>query len=72
MWGRETLCWVGETHANTATEALRGAPIGATKRCPGWGAHVNTATRALGGERCGATKRCPGWGGACEHRLWDL
>eukprot|EP00959_Pyramimonas_sp_CCMP1952_P096534 2017779-Pyramimonas_sp.AAC.1 len=30
---RETMCWVEETRANTATGALGGAPDGATKRC---------------------------------------
>eukprot|EP00959_Pyramimonas_sp_CCMP1952_P385536 8079693-Pyramimonas_sp.AAC.1 len=25
LWGHETLPWVGETHANTATGALSGA-----------------------------------------------
>eukprot|EP00959_Pyramimonas_sp_CCMP1952_P168071 3512262-Pyramimonas_sp.AAC.1 len=37
LWGHERLSWVGETHANTATGAVGGAPCGATKRCPAWG-----------------------------------
>eukprot|EP00959_Pyramimonas_sp_CCMP1952_P136151 2848547-Pyramimonas_sp.AAC.1 len=39
MWGHETLHWVGETHANTATGAFSGAPSGATIRCTGLGKH---------------------------------
>eukprot|EP00959_Pyramimonas_sp_CCMP1952_P330080 6911129-Pyramimonas_sp.AAC.1 len=29
LWGHETLYWVREQHADTATEALGGAPYGA-------------------------------------------
>eukprot|EP00959_Pyramimonas_sp_CCMP1952_P285074 5960513-Pyramimonas_sp.AAC.1 len=35
--GCETLCLVGETHVDTATGTLGGAPYGATKRWAGWG-----------------------------------
>eukprot|EP00959_Pyramimonas_sp_CCMP1952_P021710 457522-Pyramimonas_sp.AAC.1 len=28
LWGHEALCWVGQTHVDTATGALGGAPYG--------------------------------------------
>eukprot|EP00959_Pyramimonas_sp_CCMP1952_P374539 7843897-Pyramimonas_sp.AAC.1 len=41
--GHEALHWVGETHVDTATGALGGAPLGATKRRAGWGRHMWTS-----------------------------
>eukprot|EP00959_Pyramimonas_sp_CCMP1952_P443412 9283192-Pyramimonas_sp.AAC.1 len=31
LWGHEALHWVGEPHADTATEAFNGTPNGAAK-----------------------------------------
>eukprot|EP00959_Pyramimonas_sp_CCMP1952_P186251 3894672-Pyramimonas_sp.AAC.1 len=33
LWGHETLCCVGETHADTATGAFGGAVLGGGDAC---------------------------------------
>eukprot|EP00959_Pyramimonas_sp_CCMP1952_P252112 5267734-Pyramimonas_sp.AAC.1 len=42
LWSNETLCWVGETHVDTAAGTWGGAPYVATKRCAGWGRRMWT------------------------------
>ena len=49
LWGHETLCWVQETHAKTATGALGGrwsSLWGHETLCWVGETHANTATRA--------------------------
>merc|ERR1712091_640988 len=68
LWGHETLSWVGETHADTPTEAFGGAPYGATKRCPGWGRRMRTPPLGPSVELpMGPRNAVLGGGDACGH-----
>eukprot|EP00959_Pyramimonas_sp_CCMP1952_P201550 4214597-Pyramimonas_sp.AAC.1 len=63
--------YISRTHADGGTEALGGAPYGATKRCTGWvkipnwasRTHADGSTGAFGRAPYGATKRCTGRAG---------
>eukprot|EP00959_Pyramimonas_sp_CCMP1952_P223249 4667137-Pyramimonas_sp.AAC.1 len=69
LWGHEALYWVGETHANTATEAFGGTPYWATKRCTGRGRRMRTPPLRPSVELpLGQRSAVLVGGDACEHR----
>eukprot|EP00959_Pyramimonas_sp_CCMP1952_P080792 1688029-Pyramimonas_sp.AAC.1 len=71
--GHEKLCCVRETHVDTATGAIGGAPHGATKRRAAWGRRMRTPPLGPSVELLMAPQNAVQFGGdACGHRHWGL